>query len=179
MLDQDRSGSVPSLHVHVFRDGFRKALRAVKTPNEAPNLADEGAETAAHPGSCYGCLLPRRCHRLRHAVGTHRAQPRQSFLASQHLECPKCQTWPKSCLALPGRLLFRHSQVATYRSQPHTSPGLGSTTPDCPQHACRLGLEGIVSKRLSAPYRSGRSTDWLKIKNPNSPAMVRVREREW
>jgi transposase-like protein len=47
------------------------------------------------------------------------------------------------------------------------------------QHACRLGLEGIVSKRLSAPYRSGRSTDWLKIKNPNSPAMVRVREGEW
>jgi bifunctional non-homologous end joining protein LigD len=39
-----------------------------------------------------------------------------------------------------------------------------------------LGLEGIVSKRLCAPYRSGRSTDWLKIKNPDSPAMMRARE---
>jgi bifunctional non-homologous end joining protein LigD len=46
-------------------------------------------------------------------------------------------------------------------------------------HACRLGLEGIVSKRLSAPYRSGRSRDWLKVKNPDSPAMVRAREACW
>jgi ATP-dependent DNA ligase len=37
-----------------------------------------------------------------------------------------------------------------------------------------MGLEGIVSKRLTAPYRSGRSTEWLKIKNPNSPAMIRA-----
>jgi bifunctional non-homologous end joining protein LigD len=27
------------------------------------------------------------------------------------------------------------------------------------QHACKMGLEGIVSKRLSAPYRSGPSRD--------------------
>jgi bifunctional non-homologous end joining protein LigD len=46
-------------------------------------------------------------------------------------------------------------------------------------HACRMGLEGIVSKKLGAPYRSGRSTEWLKIKNPNSPAMIRAREVEW
>jgi bifunctional non-homologous end joining protein LigD len=46
-------------------------------------------------------------------------------------------------------------------------------------HACRMGLEGIVSKKLSSPYRSGRSTEWLKIKNPNSPAMVRHREERW
>jgi bifunctional non-homologous end joining protein LigD len=45
--------------------------------------------------------------------------------------------------------------------------------------ACKMGLEGIVSKRLSAPYRSGRSRDWLKIKNPNSPAMIRARKAEW
>jgi ATP-dependent DNA ligase len=42
-----------------------------------------------------------------------------------------------------------------------------------------MGLESVVSKRLSSPYRSGRSTDWLKIKNPDSPAMIRVREGEW
>jgi ATP-dependent DNA ligase len=38
------------------------------------------------------------------------------------------------------------------------------------------GSEDIVSKRLAAPYRSGPSQDWLKIKNPDSPAMVRHRE---
>jgi bifunctional non-homologous end joining protein LigD len=30
--------------------------------------------------------------------------------------------------------------------------------------ACRMGLEGIISKRADAPYRSGRSKAWLKVK---------------
>src|SRR5271166_943697 len=47
------------------------------------------------------------------------------------------------------------------------------------QQACRMGLEGIVSKRLSASYQSGPSRDWLKVKNPDSPAMIRAREAEW
>jgi bifunctional non-homologous end joining protein LigD len=47
------------------------------------------------------------------------------------------------------------------------------------RQACRMGLEGIVSKRLTAPYRSGPSRDWLKVKNPDSPAMVRAREAQW
>jgi ATP-dependent DNA ligase len=47
------------------------------------------------------------------------------------------------------------------------------------QQACKMDLEGIVSKRLSAPYRSGPSRDWIKVKNPDSPAMIRVREEEW
>ncbi|MGZ5922166.1 MAG: DNA ligase D, partial [Rhizomicrobium sp.] len=32
------------------------------------------------------------------------------------------------------------------------------------QSACKLSLEGIVSKKLNAPYRSGRSEDWTKAK---------------
>jgi len=32
------------------------------------------------------------------------------------------------------------------------------------KHACDLHLEGIVSKRADAPYRSGRGGDWLKTK---------------
>ena len=44
------------------------------------------------------------------------------------------------------------------------------------QQACKMGLEGIVSKRLSAPYRSGPSGDWIKVKNPDSPAMIRARK---
>ncbi len=31
------------------------------------------------------------------------------------------------------------------------------------QHACKMGLEGIVFKRLGSRYRSGRSPDWLKF----------------
>jgi bifunctional non-homologous end joining protein LigD len=47
------------------------------------------------------------------------------------------------------------------------------------RHACALGLEGIVSKRLGAPYRSGPSRDWLKVKNSDSPAMRRYRAGTW
>ena len=39
---------------------------------------------------------------------------------------------------------------------------------------CKLGLEGIVSKKLDAPYKSGPSKAWLKIKNPNAPAATRA-----
>jgi|HubBroStandDraft_6_1064221.scaffolds.fasta_scaffold2373481_1 ATP-dependent DNA ligase len=45
--------------------------------------------------------------------------------------------------------------------------------------ACKLGLEAIVSKRLSAPNRSGPSRDWIKVKNPDSPAMMRTRAGLW
>jgi len=47
------------------------------------------------------------------------------------------------------------------------------------RHACKLGLEGIVSKRKDSPYRSGRSPDWLKMKNPNAPAVKREAEEDW
>jgi ATP-dependent DNA ligase len=46
-------------------------------------------------------------------------------------------------------------------------------------HTCRLGLEGIVSKHLGHPYRSGRSKSWLKTKNPDSPAMRRLNDGSW
>jgi bifunctional non-homologous end joining protein LigD len=47
------------------------------------------------------------------------------------------------------------------------------------KNACKLGCEGIVSKRLGSPYRSGRSTDWLKVKNPAAPAVKREAEEDW
>ena len=40
-------------------------------------------------------------------------------------------------------------------------------------HVCRMGLEGIVSKRTDAPYRSGPSKLWLKSKNPAGEALRR------
>jgi len=46
-------------------------------------------------------------------------------------------------------------------------------------HACKLGLEGIVSKRKDSAYRSGRSPDWLKMKNPDASAVKREEEEDW
>jgi bifunctional non-homologous end joining protein LigD len=47
------------------------------------------------------------------------------------------------------------------------------------REACKLGCEGIVSKRLGSRYRSGRSPHWLKIKNPAAPAVKREAEEDW
>jgi hypothetical protein len=47
------------------------------------------------------------------------------------------------------------------------------------RQACKMGLEATVSKRLNAPYKSGPSRDWIKVKNPDSPAMLRFREGRW
>jgi bifunctional non-homologous end joining protein LigD len=47
------------------------------------------------------------------------------------------------------------------------------------QHACALGCEGIVSKRLGSVYRMGRTDVWVKIKNPTAPAVQREREIDW
>jgi hypothetical protein len=46
-------------------------------------------------------------------------------------------------------------------------------------HACKLGLEGIVSKRRDSPYSSGRSRHWIKSKNPQAPAVKREAEEDW
>lgn len=47
------------------------------------------------------------------------------------------------------------------------------------REACRLGCEGIVSKRLGSPYRSGRSKHWIKVRNPKAPAVKGETEQEW
>jgi hypothetical protein len=41
-------------------------------------------------------------------------------------------------------------------------------------HACKLGCEGVVSKRADSAYRSGPSKVWLKVKNPAAPGRVTV-----
>jgi bifunctional non-homologous end joining protein LigD len=46
-------------------------------------------------------------------------------------------------------------------------------------HACKLGLEGIVSKRRDSVYSSGRSPHWIKSKNPSAPAVSRELEEDW
>jgi hypothetical protein len=46
-------------------------------------------------------------------------------------------------------------------------------------HGCKMGLEGIVSKRKDSAYRSGRSRDWVKKKDPDAPAATREAEEDW
>jgi bifunctional non-homologous end joining protein LigD len=43
--------------------------------------------------------------------------------------------------------------------------------------ACRMRLEGIVSKHRERPYRVGRCDHWLKVKNRKHPAFSRVADQ--
>jgi bifunctional non-homologous end joining protein LigD len=97
---------------------------------------------------------------------------------------------PSTCSRLDGTDLRREpleTRKATLASVlRQSSPGLRLNehlSHDCGvtvfQHACALGCEGIVSKRLGSRYRSGRSPDWLKFKNPQAPAVRREAEEDW
>ena len=50
----------------------------------------------------------------------------------------------------------------------------GEIGPELFRAACRMGLEGLVSKRRDRPYQAGRSKHWVKVKNRTHPAMERV-----
>ena len=41
----------------------------------------------------------------------------------------------------------------------------------CCAHACELNLEGVISKRRDAPYRSGRNDNWIKSKCGQIPGI--------
>ena len=56
---------------------------------------------------------------------------------------------------------------------------LGEIGPDLFHAASQMGLEGLVSIRRDRAYRGGRCAHWIKIKNPNSPAMKRAAEVDW
>jgi bifunctional non-homologous end joining protein LigD len=55
----------------------------------------------------------------------------------------------------------------------------GEIGPDLFRHACLMGLEGLVSKHRDRAYRAGRSPNWVKIKNPTAPAMLRAKDGSW
>jgi bifunctional non-homologous end joining protein LigD len=50
---------------------------------------------------------------------------------------------------------------------------------DAEREACKLGCQGIVSKRLGLIYRRGRSPHWIKVKNPKASAVKREAEEDW
>ena len=74
-----------------------------------------------------------------------------------------------------GRLIGKTKNRRAIRYGEHLK-GNGASVLD---YVCRLGLEGIVSKRVDAPYRSGPSRTWLMFKNPASEAVRREREEDW
>jgi bifunctional non-homologous end joining protein LigD len=66
-----------------------------------------------------------------------------------------------------GRLVGKAKQGTIRYSDDFEASG-----PKMLQHACGLGLEGIVSKRTDAPYRTGRSETFVKTKCSNAQEFV-------
>ncbi len=64
--------------------------------------------------------------------------------------------------------LVGHDQHGAIRLSEHFE-GSGN---DVLHHACEMGLEGIVSKRADAPYRSGRGETFIKTKCENEQEFV-------
>jgi bifunctional non-homologous end joining protein LigD len=59
------------------------------------------------------------------------------------------------------------------------SEHISAEGPEVLAHACGLGAEGIVSKRLGSAYNSGLCHAWVKVKNPDAVARQRERAARW
>jgi ATP-dependent DNA ligase len=66
-------------------------------------------------------------------------------------------------------------KAALARLLPKTEAGILR----CFAHACRLGAEGIVSKKVAGTYRSGPCPVWVTVRNPASVAVQRERSENW
>jgi bifunctional non-homologous end joining protein LigD len=55
----------------------------------------------------------------------------------------------------------------------------GEIGPDLFGAACGMALKGLVSKHRDRAYRGGPCRHWVKVKNPDSPAMRRAADVDW
>jgi len=88
---------------------------------------------------------------------------------------PVCRSMKKPCAEQQKRSSAR-GRAKIGRAKRRSIQFVEHLTGDGPtvfEHVCRMGLEGIVSKRTDAPYRSGPSKAWLKSKNPASAGSAR------
>jgi len=67
--------------------------------------------------------------------------------------------------AAVGTSLGLAAQTRLVRTPNQRTTAAGATGEAMFRHACAMGLEGIVSKRLTSRYRSGRCAAWV-MKNP-------------
>jgi hypothetical protein len=96
---------------------------------------------------------------------------------SRHLtaSAPACAIWASSFESTPDTPM----PPAILPSNAIVMPPFINEHLEDIHHACKLGLEGIVSKRKDSRYRSGRSPYWIKSKNPSAPAVLREAEEDW
>jgi bifunctional non-homologous end joining protein LigD len=112
-------------------------------------------------------------HRLRHG---RRIKPEAVLIAFDLLELDgeDVRSMPIEARKRKLAQLVRNAGAGL-----HLSEHLHGEGTEIFEHACKLGCEGIVSKRVGSRYVSGRSSHWLKAKNPAAPAAQREVEEDW
>jgi bifunctional non-homologous end joining protein LigD len=140
------------------------ALRAL--PVKAALLDGEAVVFDAHGRTRFGAL--------QEALG--RGDPGAGDVSLTAFDCLHLDGWDLRGAALADRkrvlraLLARAPGELAIRFGDHVA-GRGD---DFFAAACASGLEGIVSKRADAPYRSGRTRSWLKVKCTRRQELVIV-----
>jgi ATP dependent DNA ligase domain len=137
---------------HAQRDGERDR-------EEGDYRGDNVAHLRSHPAQHVGATLTCPSRRA-----SSRSVVNGDDLRREPLDVRKATLPSVLAKAAPGLRLNEHIEA---------------DGPTVFAHACKMGLEGIVSKRKDSPYRSGRSPDWLKSKNPACEAVRRKAEEDW
>jgi DNA ligase D-like protein (predicted ligase) len=143
---KDLSGTYPEVHAAIA------AQRAGTLVLDGELVAFDGEQTSFS--------------RLQQRLGTSRPSPAQ-IAAYPVVYCvfDLLAIGDEDLVALP--LLERRSRLsAAVRGGPalQLSEILRGDSRSLFDHACRSGWEGLIAKRAAAPYASGRSKDWLKLK---------------
>jgi hypothetical protein len=101
----------------------------------------------------------------------------------------KCSSWPSTCwpwTATTCEALGDNAEDHLARLLARRTEGIfiapfeqGEIGPDLFRRACRMSLEGLVSKHRDRAYRGGPCSHWVKVKKRDSPALKRAAEVNW
>ena len=100
------------------------------------------------------------------------SEPRRTFVELLEFDGEDLRGRPLTARREVLAWLLRGAPAGIALNAHNEAEARSSTTGTPPRSVC----EGIVSKRLDLPYRSGRSDCWIKVKNPNAPAVTREAE---
>ena len=154
----------------------RALARARK--RSAPKKAPSRAGATLRTGPLDVRVTGRRCAPTRIASGNRRLDVLDPGARIPRSDDGICASFCDETLQIRklwlGKLLKRSGDGIIYNDH-----DVGAIGPRLFEHACLLGLEGIVSKRRNSTYKAGPSRHWIKVKNPKSPAMLRAEDANW
>ena len=92
--------------------------------------------------------------------------------ARRHRPAPRADRGPQGDAG-------QHPAQEPPRPAPERAPGARLRAASCSSTPASSAAKASSRKRLGSRYRSGRSPDWLKFKNPAAPAVRREAEEDW